>query len=411
MEKKVTVYLDSEPKEYVYVKNTTKIGDIKKFLEKYPDVKIQMYINKNNELKVFDTNKYDKNNLKFVWKDMNNPQIFLTSLTGIKNIDVNNVIQIFSNLDVQTILNTCKTDKYFAEICNKKSFEIWSMLLKRDYHVNANNYPGVKENPKEFYMKIFENKLTFAEQRYIIDDSKFKETLETIQKYNPMGAEFLSKHKVGRSPLPDVLLVPSQKAIESFSQKHNLTVDEFLNFPETKWIIPKYFLSYREEEDLTKPFKDVGEMYTSASKTIKIDMEGNNIVVTVDDITGNIIREIPTNTDIKVFEIDKILSSELRKFKKFYINSIPIFIRIQGDVRDYSVNVFTTTDRFISQIEGGVRKARTGDELDEYKIGTSSWGSLPPEYIHVLALLYETTANVLDEIKNNGGEIPQKYRY
>lgn len=416
MEKKILILLNSEPKEYITVKKTTKIEDVKKYLEKYPNVEIQMYIDSKNQLNVFDTDKYNKNKLETVWKNMKNSQIFLTSKSnpiGIKDIDVNNIIQIFGNLDAPTILNTCRVDKKFSEICDRKSFEIWSMLLKRDYGIISNNYSRVKENPKAFYLKIFKN--INENDRRIINDSKFKETIETIKKYNPVGSEFISGYKFDYH-LPNILLVPSQKAIESFSKKSNLTIDEFLHFIGLEWIINNHILSYRRGEDSNKPFADIKEMsygksnFSGKPKIINIDKKENNISVSIDGLIANVIREIPTNTGIKVFEIDKILDENIRKFKKIYINSIPIFIRIEGEFEDYSVDVFTTADRFNSIINGRVNR-RFRDKTVTYDIQTSSWGSLNPEYIRNLAILYETIANILDDIKNNKGEIPIKYKY
>ena len=104
MEKQIIILLNLDEIEYLAVKKTTTIASIKKYLEKYGDVKIQMAINSKKDLKVFDTDQYDNMNLDSVWKKMKThakkrdnecedcPKIYLTSyrrpLTGIKDLDL-----------------------------------------------------------------------------------------------------------------------------------------------------------------------------------------------------------------------------------------------------------------------------------------------------------------------------------
>ena len=59
MEKNILIYLDSIPQEYLIAKDTTTIESIKKHLQKYNNVKIQMFINPKTELKVFNNDNYE----------------------------------------------------------------------------------------------------------------------------------------------------------------------------------------------------------------------------------------------------------------------------------------------------------------------------------------------------------------
>jgi len=78
MEKLILVYLDKVPVLNVAASKNTTIKEIKKILQdKYPKYNIRMYINSVNELKVFDTDKYDDMNLETVFDKMENPVILL----------------------------------------------------------------------------------------------------------------------------------------------------------------------------------------------------------------------------------------------------------------------------------------------------------------------------------------------
>jgi len=117
MEKNILINLDGKDIEYLAIQKTNTISSIKKYLEKYENVKIQMYINSENELKVFDTNEYDNITLESVWKSIKNSHIILTSyikkFTGNKDVDM----KILKSLDDKSITNLCKTNKYISGLC------------------------------------------------------------------------------------------------------------------------------------------------------------------------------------------------------------------------------------------------------------------------------------------------------
>ena len=77
MEKLILVYLDKIPVLNLAVSKNTSIKEIKKILQKYPKYDIRMYIDSLNELKVFDTDKYDNMSLETVFDKMENSVILL----------------------------------------------------------------------------------------------------------------------------------------------------------------------------------------------------------------------------------------------------------------------------------------------------------------------------------------------
>ena len=154
MEKDILVYLNVTPVEYLAVGRTNTILSIKKYLQKYEDVKVQMYIDSKNELKVFDTDKYDDMTLESVWKKMQDSTLVLTSyiqkLTGNKDVDM----MILKSLDDASIFNLCKVNKYASELCQKlytdESF--WEHRLK-----NLTKYWDKPKNISwyEYYKEFF----------------------------------------------------------------------------------------------------------------------------------------------------------------------------------------------------------------------------------------------------------------
>ena len=83
MEKLILVYLDKIPIFNLEVSKNSIIGKIKKFLiDKYPGYEIKMYVNSSNELKVFETNKYDDINFESIFDKLDKPKIFLKKKYG-----------------------------------------------------------------------------------------------------------------------------------------------------------------------------------------------------------------------------------------------------------------------------------------------------------------------------------------
>ena len=196
MEKDILVHLNSTPVEYLTVQETNTILSIKKYLQKYENVKVQMYINDKNELKVFDTNQYDNITLESVWKKMQDSTIFLSSyiqnLTGNKDVDM----KILNELNDVDLYNFCLTSKksnvsneafwmyrtrekypdvvkYFKdyslidvlniEILNiniKRVYKWKDLYLQTNYYVKKmkeNNFDYTNGDPKIYYILLTQN--------------------------------------------------------------------------------------------------------------------------------------------------------------------------------------------------------------------------------------------------------------
>jgi len=81
----ILVFLNLLPQEYLEIKKTTTVGSIKKYLKKYNNIeRIQFFVNDKTESKILDKNKYDEYNLSSIWKDLNNPAIYLYTDTKSK---------------------------------------------------------------------------------------------------------------------------------------------------------------------------------------------------------------------------------------------------------------------------------------------------------------------------------------
>ena len=83
MEKNIIIYINNVPILNLVVDKNTLIGNVKKVLGKeYSNYNIKMYLNSSTELKVFDTDKYDKFSIKSVFDDMENSIIILEKRHG-----------------------------------------------------------------------------------------------------------------------------------------------------------------------------------------------------------------------------------------------------------------------------------------------------------------------------------------
>ena len=211
MEKSILVYLNRLPKEYLSVKKTTTINSIKKYLEKYGDVKVQMFVNSKNELKVFDTDKYDNMSLESVWKNMNKPKIYLTSyikqFTGNRDID----ILILSKVEnVKELLQLCSTNKYLYGLCNE---DFW-----KNKAINLGGNGTIKyKNRKESWKKHF--------LQMVMDLDYIREAME--------------------------------KEIETILEDEELSSEEIENFftqknDKIEGAIKKMYLDYREDGELNE---------------------------------------------------------------------------------------------------------------------------------------------------------------
>lgn len=128
---KVLVYLNEVPTQYLLIEKKTTIYALKKALESLvsgEDVAIKMLVNSKNEIKVFNTNKYDNTNFESTWKHMRNPTIYLTTKKKGTN---------FSNLpkDVQKMVIYEMDPKEALVVCTSQiGFECdWQKLLDLNY--------------------------------------------------------------------------------------------------------------------------------------------------------------------------------------------------------------------------------------------------------------------------------------
>ena len=152
----ILVYVNQTPKEYLAVKKTTTISSIKKYLEKYGDVKVQMFVNSKNELKAFTTNQYDDITLESIWKNMNKPKIMLTSyvkqFTGNRDVDM----LIIKSLDDETMVSLCRTNKYISSLCSKlyEDEKFWENRLREVVHESLIKKPKNK-TWHDYYISFF----------------------------------------------------------------------------------------------------------------------------------------------------------------------------------------------------------------------------------------------------------------
>jgi len=132
----IAVFLDLVPQEYLEVKKTTTIRSIKSYLQKYNNIeKTQFLINDQAESKILDTDKYDNYNLSSIWKNLNNPAIYLYTPNQFKYASKDVILKIMDEMDDSTLLNFCKTndqrDSGGVLYCNNEIF--WENRLTKYY--------------------------------------------------------------------------------------------------------------------------------------------------------------------------------------------------------------------------------------------------------------------------------------
>ena len=77
MEKTISIFIDGVPTYSLQIRENSKIGDVKKKLEKFNIV--SMAINKNLNLDVFEDAKYDQNDFSSIFEEIDNGIIYVTN--------------------------------------------------------------------------------------------------------------------------------------------------------------------------------------------------------------------------------------------------------------------------------------------------------------------------------------------
>ena len=132
----IPVFLDLVPQKYLEVKKTTTIRSIKSYLQKYNNIeKTQFLVNDQTESKILDTDKFDNYNLSSIWKNLNNPAIYLYTPNQFKYASKDVILKIMDEMDDSTLLNFCKTndqrDSEGVLYCNNEIF--WENRLTKYY--------------------------------------------------------------------------------------------------------------------------------------------------------------------------------------------------------------------------------------------------------------------------------------
>jgi hypothetical protein len=161
MEKLITVVINKIPTLNIAIKKEETIATLKHLLstsvKDYSSFTVHMFINPKTELKVMNTNKYDKMDLKSVWKQMEKSvwkqmeKSFISlesqnkTLTGIKDVD----LLILSQIDDKTLYNFCKVDKYAQKLCLDENF--WKNRFIQRYGLDAIKYKPKGKSWKDHY--------------------------------------------------------------------------------------------------------------------------------------------------------------------------------------------------------------------------------------------------------------------
>jgi len=151
----IVVVVDKVPTFQISVNKRTTIGGIKSLLEKYKGNNIQMFLNNETELNVFDTDKYDKKTLASAWKKLNKPSIVVTSkapkeklLTGQKDPN----LVILDKLDDKSLISFCLVNKAANELCSNDDF--WRNRFIRKAGEESLQYKSPEKTWKQFYLQI-----------------------------------------------------------------------------------------------------------------------------------------------------------------------------------------------------------------------------------------------------------------
>jgi len=158
---KIVVFLDLVPQEYLEIKKTTIIRSIKKYLEKYNNIeRIQFFVNDKTESKILNSDKYNKYNLSSIWKDLNNPAIYLYTPNPFKYTSKDMVFKIMDEMDDFTLLNFCKInnqrDSEGVLYCNNEKF--WENRF-------IQKYGEVDKNQDRTWKDLYLNILYYNENK------------------------------------------------------------------------------------------------------------------------------------------------------------------------------------------------------------------------------------------------------
>jgi len=319
--KKIAVFLNLKPQEYIQITKKTTIYSIKKFLEKYNYDKIQFFVNNKTESKIFEDNKYDKYNLNSVWDKLKTPSIYLEKtkkelpklsqpsispinksekalvienikFTGMKDIDM----VILRSLPDESIFNFCSVNKYLSDLCK---------ILYKDDDFWENKFRNTVD--PRFMLKEMSSELFL---------SKNKETIKKINEQNN-----LRKIKNLKLFPNQIIEKPSDKSWYEFYK-------EFFNFGS------KYSLS-KGSPSSSIYFKKWEYFFKSIKKSVRpgISSFSTEAIKYLKDMILPVrekIRQVP-NSDIKEylknFEIDydKIITSPAY-FRKFHRDLIIEYI-------------------------------------------------------------------------------------
>lgn len=173
MDKLFTVYIDNIPKFIIPINISLTIIDIKTYFNNnYYGYEIKMYINPTTELKVFENIVYDNVDLKSVWSQINNGNIFLfkkstldkiPTLTGLFDTDV----LILLNLDEKGLGRICQVNQYIRKICNDERF--WQSKVRKEYGNEVVNYKPLNITYHDQYIDLKTTDLTRYNYNYAIE--------------------------------------------------------------------------------------------------------------------------------------------------------------------------------------------------------------------------------------------------
>lgn len=176
---KILVIIDNVPTFYIEATLNTTIKNIKLSLENYLDnnsLDINKYefvfnINRDTQVPVFFTTKYDEVTLESVFNQMKDPEIRVTlkqSTKGLQDIrEKSKEVQqkftgnkdtdwlIINSLDDDSLVSLCSTNKYFRSLCNEAFWEKRARERLDDYAIRMKDKDI---SWKEYYLKTIKNK-------------------------------------------------------------------------------------------------------------------------------------------------------------------------------------------------------------------------------------------------------------
>ena len=136
------ILLDGELIKTIKIANNVTIGDIKSYFENYLltlgkdplDYSVNIYLDKLNKLDVGNTTTYDDMSLKGVWGQIVDGYIVLSPRPEyFKHLYTDAIYQIALQLDLDSLVNFCQTDKRLSKICSDDKF--WLMRFIQDFGI------------------------------------------------------------------------------------------------------------------------------------------------------------------------------------------------------------------------------------------------------------------------------------